>query len=822
MKQRFEDSRKDMSHELVQSIFSILEEYQNHVRDSLFSEEEAKNLSLEIVRNIRYGDYGKDYYWIHDTNYNILSHPYYPPKYMGDYQSSEGSYPIVEMTKLALSQGEGFVSYDWQWKDDPTRISKKTSYVKYFKPWGWIIGTGFYDEEIDFQVKEQIRQVLWVSLLLLFVFIGVIAILLGRGFRNLRDLYKNRDKLEESERRFRSMAQNIMHGLTIKENEKVVYVNSRFCEIYQIESETALTFDPYAYIESEDPNNIRQLEIQGRKKLDHALQLSFWVKLTDGSRKYLLNKYSFEQREGKIYTYVVTTDFTEYIKIELELTKLSKTILQSPASIIITDLEGKIEFVNEHTVLVTGYKAEELIGQPSSIFKSGKMPQSIYSDLWSTINKGHVWENELLNKKKDGELIWESAAIFPIKNDEDVIINYAAVKLDIGRRKKMEDELFIAKDRAESGERLKTAFLQNVSHEVRTPLNAVLGFAQILRNDLREHETLHRYAQLIESNAKILTKLFSDIIDYSTIESGNVVFRNTPIDVSVLLSKLVSKYNVMNTTQFHKKVELLIDDEALEGHNVIQADKKYLTQILDHLLSNAMKFTEEGFVRIGYVVSEKEIVFQVADTGSGIPEEEHQTIFNSFSHGSSVFLTLHRGTGLGLNITKRLVDFMNGRIWFESEEKKGSVFYVALPLLEVAELKAASNVLPYKIEKLRSLLEARPILVAEDNNTNYKLIEAILYPLRPIIVRARNGNEAIDIIDKRKDITLVLMDIMMPEMDGVNAAQIIHRVNPTLPIMAISAIDEDKVEKSESIFNAYLHKPFTKESFYTLLSQMLS
>lgn len=540
------------------------------------------------------------------------------------------------------------------------------------------------------------------------------------------------------------------------------------------------------------------------------------IHLDNDEIKHLNIKLSYDIISEKKFTYIVVNDITERYISELKIKQLTQAIAQSPTSIIISDKEGKIEYVNPAFELIYNYKTKEVIGKTPRILKSGRTPKAIYEDLWQTIKSGKNWEGELVNRNSKGEYIWVSSHISPLFNDDGQIIKFVSVQLNITGRKKLDDELLKAKEKAESGERLKSAFIENVSHEVRTPLNAIHGFSQLFKAFLKPGEKQYKFAMLIEKNAKILLTLFEDILEYSKIEAQTLEFKEEPIDISLLLPKLASRYNTKNIIEHQKPIEIFIEQEKDDNHTKLNVDRKYFIRIFDNLVANSIKFTEEGSIRIGYAINLDYVEFFVKDTGVGISDEDKDIVFEAFSHGTKQFVTLHKGTGLGLSITRKLVKMMGGDIWFSSEEGVGTSFHFTIPAEKIIGTKEYEQ---YQYQE--HPFKGSKVLVAEDNMHSYMLLEAILLPTGIEVLRAKDGNQAINLFDEFGDqVDVVLMDIMMPVLDGIKATRLIRKKSD-VPVYALSAVEDNFIDSERELFNGFIRKPISKELLMLTLEQVL-
>lgn len=366
---------------------------------------------------------------------------------------------------------------------------------------------------------------------------------------------------------------------------------------------------------------------------------------------------------------------------EKDLNKLLRAIEQNPASIVITNAKGTIEYVNPQFTRMTGYQAEEAIGQNPRILKSGMMSPDFYQNLWSTISSGKMWTGELINKTKSGKLYWATKSISPIFNKMGKITNYVAIGEDISEKKKIESELILAKEKAEESDRLKSAFLANISHEIRTPMNGILGFAELLKEPNLSTETQQEFLEMIELSGQRMLNIISDLIDISKIEAGETSLRIKHTNVNKMLSEM-HLFFIHESTQ--KNIQFDYHCEFPDREIIIETDSTKLNQILTNLIKNALKFTEKGNIKFGYSIDNEMIEFYVSDTGPGVSDDQRELIFERFRQSTLNQSRKYEGAGLGLAISKAYVELLGGSIWLESEIDKGSTFYFRLPLIYTA------------------------------------------------------------------------------------------------------------------------------------------
>lgn len=404
-----------------------------------------------------------------------------------------------------------------------------------------------------------------------------------------------------------------------------------------------------------------------------------------GNRRWLLtSKIPLSDENSKIIGLVgIGRDITEQKQAQEKILKLSKGIEQSPASIEITDTSGIIEYINPKFTETTGYLPEDVIGKHARILRSNQMSPETYNDLWETISSGGIWKKELLNKKKDGSVFWESVILTSIKNEKGIITNYIAIKEDISERKLMQAELIEAKEKAEESDRLKSAFLANMSHEIRTPLNSIIGFSELLSDDDFDEVQKADFIKTIIDNGNSLLVIISDIMDFSILEARQMKIRKELISTERLLADLVTDFSSKASL---KGIEIRIDQSSVQASDIIiESDLYRIKQIFSNLIGNALKFTNKGYIEIGFNIKNEMIEFHVKDTGIGIAPEHHQTIFERFRQVDAARTRKYGGNGLGLAISKNLVELLGGTIRVESELNKYSDFSFTIPIKKIME-----------------------------------------------------------------------------------------------------------------------------------------
>ena len=379
-------------------------------------------------------------------------------------------------------------------------------------------------------------------------------------------------------------------------------------------------------------------------------------------------------------------------------------------------------------------------------------------------------------------------------------------------------ELISSKIKAEESDKLKSAFLMNLSHEIRTPMNAIVGFSDLLLDEKITEAEKHEYVRIVQYNSRSLLSIVDDLIEMSKIDSDliqpnfSVVNLNNILNASFELAVFSNK-NPNVIVQLQEPEEKISKD--------IITDVVKLNQILVNLLNNALKFTEEGFVILEYSLdtNNEQIVFQVKDSGIGMPEEFKDKVFKRFNKINAKNISANEGLGLGLAISKSYVEMLGGTISLETKEGLGSTFIFTIPLKY-----AEKNTLD--VDKVNQIINynlgnEEVVLVAEDDNINFKLIEKLLKIFNFRVIRAIDGVEAVEICKNNQEIDLVFMDIKMPNLDGYGAFQMIREFNQTVPIIAQTSYSfPEEVEKIKQLgFNDFISKPLDKERLYELIKK---
>lgn len=518
----------------------------------------------------------------------------------------------------------------------------------------------------------------------------------------------------------------------------------------------------------------------------------------------------------------VSEDITNKKNQEQRIQLLGRGIQQSPVAVFVTNKNGNIEYINPAFTNITGYSFKDIKGKTPQILNSGTHSKTFYENLWGTISNKKKWIGETKNKKKNGELYWSSLVISPIVNPNDEITHFVAVSEDVTSKKVMIDDLITAKDKAEEANRLKTEFLNNISHEVRTPMNGILGFTEYLgKPDLDDEKRLY-YSSIVKNSGQQLLRIIDDLIEISTIETKQIKVSKKLFCLDDFLMELKTIYDLKSK---EKNIPLrFIKPE--ENHDIyIETDKSKLHKIISNLLDNAFKFTKNGFIELGYYINPENnsVVLYIKDTGKGIEQKNIERIFERFVQEDKSITQNYGGLGLGLSIAKENTQLLGGKLTLLSQKEKGSIFYVTLP--ENIKIVETNNQINKPTKNNKTDKEFITILIAEDENLNFIILKTLLLDSNSKykIKHAFNGQEAVDICNN-EFIDIVLMDINMPIKNGYEATTEIKRKYPKLPIVAQTAYSlEDDVKKAfDAGVDDLIPKPIDKKLLIKTVKKYLN
>jgi len=522
-----------------------------------------------------------------------------------------------------------------------------------------------------------------------------------------------------------------------------------------------------------------------------------------------------------IYCY----DITNIKAVQEKARLLEAAIVNAKDGVIITnaDLENpKILYVNEGATRISGYSAEELIGQTPRMLQGPSTNQQTLTILRETLERGKSFNGELQNYTKDGVCYWLEISISPVKDEEGVVTHFTAIERDITQRKAFEKEMQINREAAEVANRAKGDFLANMSHELRTPMNGIIGLSELLMEMNMTDEQIE-LADAVNSSSRNLLILLNDILDLSKIEAGELTLEHIPYETRRIVRQTV---DLVNPIASRKGVEVKSNINSIVPDRLM-GDPARMQQIMNNLISNAIKFTEVGHVRIDVTsardnAGDPELHIRIEDTGIGIPQNKLESIFHKFTQADVSTARKYGGTGLGLAITKELVEIMGGIIKVDSVEGKGTTFYVEIPV-EVAEQDAPAE---QKAQNIVAINTNAKIMVVDDHTVNLLFMRKVLKKIGFADAdEACSGKEAIEMAEQNK-YDLIFMDCQMPEIDGFEASTIIRDREELIGDIKIIAVTADAMKGArekclDSGMNDYISKPVDVEKLKAVLSEWI-
>ncbi len=762
---------------------------------------------------------------------------------------------------------------------------------------------------------------------------------------------RTEQRLQESENRYRQLIDLspdaiVVHTVT----GETMFVNAAAMSMFRAERKTDLLGKPVMQFVHPDCRERIHAQIEQAIQHNEAVPLHEQKLLRlDGTPLYVEATGMPLLYEGNPAMQVVLHDISERKRSEEQVRKLSTAVEQSPSVLVITGLDGNIEYVNPQFTNITGYDAADVIGKNPRILNTSTYPPEFYQQLWDTITSGKVWHGEFLNKTRQGDLYWESASIAPVRGEGGEIINFLKVSLDITERKQheasiqaearkletvigavaegitlsdmngyfeifnarmeditgythqeanqcqdflthlypdpaerqkvldgiqyilnartvqnvettivtrqgqrkvllvstvvmpykgsdwflstyhditarkqMEEELLEAKEQAEAANRAKSEFLANMSHELRTPLNGILGYAQILRRDPHLTEKQQHGVNTIQRSGDHLLTLINDILDLSKIEAGKLELEMTTFSLSGAMKGIVDMTRIRAE---QKGLTFRWVKDASLPFNVT-GDEKRLRQVLLNLLGNAVKFTTHGSVtfRVQKLTNSptQQLRFVIEDTGTGIEQENIEEIFLPFQQSHDQHFK-SEGTGLGLAISRQLVRMMGSELSVKSELGQGSIFWFDLDLPEVHSREALPETV-HPVPRITGFQGAsRTILLVDDKPENRLMLRDLLTPVGFAILEASNGQEAVKTTQEARP-DLILMDLVMPVMDGFEAVRRIRNAGCRMPIIAISAsvFKQTQEDSLQAGCDDFLAKPVADERLFEIVQRYLN
>ncbi len=494
-------------------------------------------------------------------------------------------------------------------------------------------------------------------------------------------------------------------------------------------------------------------------------------------------------------------------------------------AIIILDSKLKIKFFNPAAEKMFGRTSKDI---QNDSFKNAIIPADTHQEFDTEVEKYiktgtcKYFEGifDAYGITTGDKKIPLEVSVSPVKLQNEN--GYVVTLRDITTRKENEKKLIEAKQKAEESDKLKSAFLANMSHEIRTPMNSIIGFSELLAKPGNFDKNKAKYLDFIINSGKSLLNLINDIIDISKIEAGQLKVKTRQVELNPIMNELyISHFQINNMKE--KPFEFRLKKAVESDDFKIETDPYRFKQIFNNLIGNAMKFTEQGYIEVGYkFASPTEMLFYVSDTGVGMPADKFNIIFERFGQIEQKDDKNQSGTGLGLTISKKLAELMGGKMWVESEVNKGSTFYFSLPY--DPEINANDEYGASLSNTQSQDLNGKKILIAEDEELNIAFLREVLADTGAITIWAQNGKDAVEIAQKTPDLDMILMDVKMPVMNGYDATKKIREFNQKVIIIAQTAYAlSGEKEKSIAVgCNYYLTKPIDVQTLINTINGFIN
>ncbi len=521
----------------------------------------------------------------------------------------------------------------------------------------------------------------------------------------------------------------------------------------------------------------------------------------------------------------------------------------------VVDLNGIITYVNKAECEMMGCSREDLIGKHVSVYGDVSLEGEPGTSIFDHVLKKGSWRGEVYKFNKQGKKIYLDNRIRLIYEDDGKPSGMCGISTDITEKKnadeklkkteaelrqqnrqlsllneklnlsnkritEINEELNLSMRKAEESDKQKSVFLANMSHEIRTPMNGILGFTNLLKNPDLTDDKKKFYLRIIEQSGRRMLSLINDIVDISKIEAGLMEVTIDKTDVNGLLRELTDFFR---PEAENKGLAFNLHAGTDDDLCIIETDRQKLEQVISNLIKNALKFTEEGQVDIGYTIENGVLHLFVSDTGPGVDKTDREKVFERFWKGRGGEIMIKEGTGLGLSISKSLAALLGGKIWLESEPGRGSVFYVSLPLSGMQQPEAVSSAEKDKSSRREGKGKKPGIIIAEDDHYSAEYLKMLLTPMAARVFMASNGAEAVELCKVNPGIDIILMDIKMPVMDGLEATRQIRKFNNKVTIIAQTAFTlyTDYENAIAAGCNDYISKPIKPQDLKDMITKFL-
>ena len=644
--------------------------------------------------------------------------------------------------------------------------------------------------------------------------------------RDITKRKKAEEALRNSEEKYRTILENIEDGYyEVDIAGNFTFLNDSFCRIYGYPREELIGMNDRQYTDQENAKKLFQTFNRVYRTGESAKGADWEIIRKDGMKRNIEASASLikDSSGNRIGFRGLVHDITERKQAEEQLRKLFRAVEQSPATVMITGTDANIEYVNPKFTQLTGYTLEEVIGKNPRILKSGETPPEEYKLLWETITSGREWRGEFHDKKKNGDLYWESASISCIKNPEGVITHFVAVKEDITERKRAEEERAALQDQLRQSQKMEAIgrLAGGIAHDFNNLLTVIKGYSQLSLNETKENDSLRENIEEIKKASDRAGDLTRQLLAFS---------RRQIMEVKVLdLNALLQNLDKMLRRIIGEDIELVTS--LGENLGTVKADPGQIEQVVMNLAVNAKDAMSKGgklivetanvelddsYARAHVAVTPGPyVMIAVSDTGTGMPPEVRDRVFEPF------FTTKGKGkgTGLGLSTVYGIVKQSGGNIWVYSELGQGTTLKIYLPRVDEPAEKLKAQVVGEELHR-----GSETVLIVEDDKEVRKLAVRILKRQGYTVLDGSYGAEAFNVCRQHKGpIHLLLTDVVMPGMDGRALSESLSQLHPEMKVLYMSGYTDDAIIRHgvmEKGMN-YIQKPFTVSGLINKVREVL-
>ncbi len=831
----FLTQKSQMTRELVNAAWSILAFHQAREAQGLATQKQAQALALKEIRRLRYGPQGKDYFWISDTMPSMVMHPYRSDldgSDLSSFKDPDGKRLFVEMAEMVKKQGSGFVSYGWQWQDDPKRVVPKKSFVKIFPPWGWIIGTGMYTEDVETEMAAMTRTMSLVGGWVLILVASLSFLIIMHGLKMERERAEAMQKLRESEDKFRSISDGALDGIVMMDAKGRISFWNRAAQLIfgysgseVMGKELHTTLAPARHLD-EYKAAFNRFSVSGQgEAVGKTLELT--AKRKDGSEFPIELSVSSLLFKGQWHAVGIVRDITKRLEAQHQLTVSEsnyRTVFNTSnygIFILKQENDGVID-ANQRAAEMFGYSPDEIMKlKPEDVCSDN--PRYLVEEAWERMRMAidaPLKPFEWLFRKANGEEFWAEVNLkTAIINDKRRVLAYIE---DISERKRIEAEKAVLEDQLRQAQKLEAigTLAGGIAHDFNNLLTVILGFIQVARIKMSPTYLPTGELQEVEAAGLRAQDLVSQILTYSRQSSTE----KQVIDIVPLIKETLKLIGSTLPSNINIKAELDLSKALILGNGT------QIQQVILNLATNAAHAMKETGGAFKVAVSDAGEINQdilayaqlakgayyrltIEDEGIGMDANVLGKIFDPFYSTKNQ----GEGTGLGLSVVMGIIKDHGGGVNVTSQPGRGSLFEILLPQFKGLEPSRQDA----KAEMTRG---NGHVLLVDDQQSVLQAVSAMLAQVGYQITTMTSAQKSLAVFQQSSEIfDLVIVDYDMPEMNGLDLARGIVELAPHIPIILVSgSLEEEVAEKAKAAgVKKVLFKPLPMVDFAEIVNQVI-